>query len=228
MNIAELYTSRQGEGALTGTESVFIRTSGCNLRCRFCDTPYTSWHPRGQSLTVNEIVKQVGHSPARHVVITGGEPLIQPDLPELTERLHTAGYHLTIETAGTVFTNLVCDLVSLSPKLANSDPDPATFRWWNARHARLRLNVPVLQAWLTAHLCQLKFVVDTPDDLMEIDALLKQLSGCQPEQVWLMPQGVSPERLQAAATWLLPACAERGYHYCPRMHLTWYGHRRGS
>ncbi|HYW79240.1 MAG TPA: 7-carboxy-7-deazaguanine synthase QueE, partial [Thermoguttaceae bacterium] len=74
MRIAELFQSIQGEGRLTGTESVFVRVAGCNLRCSFCDTPYASWSPEGQGMSIEQIIARVESFGTRHVVLTGGEP----------------------------------------------------------------------------------------------------------------------------------------------------------
>ena len=123
MKIAELFYSLQGEGSLVGVPSVFIRTSGCNLRCSWCDTPYTSWQPEGVEVTLDQILAQVHTHPCGHVVVTGGEPMIAPEVVALTERLREAGLHITIETAGTVFKPVACHLMSISPKLANSTPE---------------------------------------------------------------------------------------------------------
>src|SRR5215469_9962101 len=79
LKIAEIFYSLQGEGSLVGVPSVFVRTSGCNLRCVWCDTPYTSWHPEGEERTLPSIVAEVEQYPARHVVVTGGEPMIAPE-----------------------------------------------------------------------------------------------------------------------------------------------------
>ena len=73
MKIAEIFYSLQGEGTLAGVPSVFIRVSGCNLRCTWCDTPYASWNPQGTDLPLSAILEEVGKHPARHVVLTGGE-----------------------------------------------------------------------------------------------------------------------------------------------------------
>src|SRR5512134_1612341 len=107
MRIAELYSSRQGEGFLTGTDSVFVRASGCNLRCWFCDTPYTSWEPEGNDLTVDEILAECEEWDARHVVLTGGEPMLFAELIPLAEQLAGQGRHITIETAGTLYLPVV-------------------------------------------------------------------------------------------------------------------------
>ena len=122
MKIAEIFYSVQGEGGLVGVPSVFVRTSGCNLRCSWCDTPYTSWEPEGEERSIEEILASAAAFPARHVVVTGGEPMIAPGIVPLTEGLRARGLHVTIETAGTVFAPVACDLMSISPKLSNSTP----------------------------------------------------------------------------------------------------------
>src|SRR5512142_1991646 len=122
MKISEIFHSIQGEGILAGVPSVFVRTSGCNLRCVWCDTPYTSWQPEGNQMTVSEILAEVLRWPGGHTVVTGGEPMIAPEIIELCRDLRGAGQHVTIETAGTVFAPVDCDLMSISPKLANSTP----------------------------------------------------------------------------------------------------------
>jgi 7-carboxy-7-deazaguanine synthase len=122
MRIAELFYSIQGEGKLMGVPSVFIRASGCNLRCSWCDTPYASWDPEGGDVPVDQIVEQADAFNAHHVVVTGGEPMIMPDMAELCAALKRRGRHVTIETAATVYRPVEHDLASLSPKLANSTP----------------------------------------------------------------------------------------------------------
>ena len=98
MRIAEIYHSIQGEGELTGTPSTFVRTSGCNLRCTFCDTPFTSWEPEGDDLSVRRIVEAVSELGCPHVVLTGGEPMLFAELIPLCEKLRADGRHITIET----------------------------------------------------------------------------------------------------------------------------------
>src|SRR6186997_1453110 len=102
MLISEIFHSIQGEGVLVGVPSVFIRTSGCNLRCTWCDTPYASWKPEGAEMGTAEILAKVREFGARHVVVTGGEPMIAKGMPELLAALRADGRHLTIETAATI------------------------------------------------------------------------------------------------------------------------------
>ncbi|MFQ3577513.1 MAG: 7-carboxy-7-deazaguanine synthase QueE, partial [Verrucomicrobiia bacterium] len=85
MLIAEIFHSIQGEGLLAGVPSIFIRTSGCNLRCRWCDTPYASWQPEGEHQDVEEIIQRIRQWPTRFVVLTGGEPMIAPGIRTLCE-----------------------------------------------------------------------------------------------------------------------------------------------
>src|SRR5947207_4175182 len=113
MKIAEIFYSIQGEGKLSGLPSVFIRASGCNLRCSWCDTPYASWEPQGDEVPVSEIVRRVATYNARHVVLTAGAPMIMPDPAELCRALKEKGQHITIETAATIYKPLPLDLASL-------------------------------------------------------------------------------------------------------------------
>src|SRR3954470_19796321 len=164
LKIAELFYSVQGEGALVGVPSVFVRTSGCNLRCEWCDTPYTSWRPEGTDWSLDRIVDEVRSHPARHVVVTGGEPMIAPEIVALTGRLREAGLHITIETAGTVFHPVACDLMSISPKLSNSTPEGP----FAAQHERLRIQPAILAQLISRYDYQLKFVIAKPADLEEV------------------------------------------------------------
>src|SRR5262245_36448860 len=145
MKIAEIYKSVQGEGLLTGTPSVFVRTSGCNLRCWFCDTPFTSWAPEGTDISVDEIVAQVEEWDCRHVVLTGGEPMLFAELLPLADALHDRGWHITVETAGTLYLPVACDLMSISPNLASSGPPVDQHSHWSRRHERERYQPDVLR-----------------------------------------------------------------------------------
>ena len=230
MLISEIFHSLQGEGELTGVPSVFVRTSGCNLRCNWCDTPYASWSPEGTQMRVDEIVAEVKRQPARHVVLTGGEPMIAKEIRELAAALKKLNYHITIETAATVAPDgIACDLASLSPKLKNSAPDGRLSATWREKHDALRWQPAVVKAWLAAYGYQLKFVVAQESDVAEIETMLGQLGRDIPRaQVLLMPEGVTIEALRARAGWLGELCKQRGYRYAPRLHVELYGNRRGT
>jgi len=228
VRIAEIYRSIQGEGLLTGTESVFVRTSGCNLRCWFCDTPYASWRPEGEDLPVEEIVAQVEALGSRHVVLTGGEPMLFAEMIPLCEALHRRELHTTIETAGTLYLPVACDLMSISPKLSSSTPDAAEDARWSRRHERSRHVPEVIRRLLAEYAYQLKFVIDTPDDCREVQRYLGQFPGVDRGRVLLMPQGTDIEELTRKGAWLEPYCTEHGLVFCPRKQIEWFGLQRGT
>lgn len=249
MLISEIYCSLQGEGLLTRTPSVFVRTSGCNLRCWFCDTPYTSWEPEGTDRAVEEIVEEVerqqlsGVLPARrdngrqdahptskirHAVITGGEPMLFAELIPLTQRLRALGLHITIETAGTLYLPVAGDLMSISPKLASSTPTPERAGRWSARHEATRHRPDVIRQLISDFEYQLKFVIDTRADLAAVNEWLNEFPEVERRHVLLMPQGTDQRTLESIGQWLEPYCREQDFVFCPRKHIEWYGARRGT
>jgi len=221
MLIAEIFHSLQGEGSLIGVPSIFIRTSGCNLRCSWCDTPYTSWQPEGEKYSLDQILEQVAAYPARHAVVTGGEPMIASEIVPLTERLRARGLHVTIETAGTVFAPVACDLMSISPKLANSTPTGS----WATQHERLRFQPDVLRRLIESYDYQLKFVVAQPGDLDEIRRMLDRLPADR-AKVILMPEGIEPSILRERGAWLAELAKREGFRFSPRLHIELWGNRR--
>jgi 7-carboxy-7-deazaguanine synthase len=228
MRIAEIYRSVQGEGLLTGMPSVFVRTSGCNLRCWFCDTPYTSWRPEGHDLTADEIIAHVEEWDTRHVVITGGEPMLFSELIPLCARLRGIGRHITIETAGTLYLPVACSLMSISPKFSSSAPSATEHPHWHRRHERERHRPDVIRRLVTEYEYQVKFVIDSRSDLEQIAAYLEQFPEISRERVLLMPQGTDQQQLDARALWLRPYCEAEGFVFCPRKQIEWYGLVRGT
>ncbi len=229
MRIAEIFHSIQGEGLLTGVPSVFVRTSGCNLRCHWCDTPYASWKPEGPEMSVGAILAKVSQWECRHIVLTGGEPLIAPELPVLAAGLRKAGKHITIETAATVPpAGIGCDLASLSPKLSNSTPPAERDPAWAKKHEEARLRPDVIADWIKFCEFQLKFVVSTERDLAEIKSLLSQLPPVPPDRVLLMPEGTDSKTLASRAPWLVEICKREGFRFCPRLQIELFGHTRGT
>jgi 7-carboxy-7-deazaguanine synthase len=228
MRIAELFHSIQGEGKLAGVPSAFVRTSGCNLRCVWCDTPYASWNAEGQEMAPHEIAARVESMHARHVVITGGEPVIAPGIDLLCQILNAAGHHLTLETAGTIFKRLPIDLASISPKLSNSTPRDREGGRFADAHEKHRLNLSAIQQFIdTSPAFQLKFVLSSQRDLAEIDAILGQLHNWSPADVLLMPEGTEPPALAERARWIVEICKQTGFRYCPRLQVELWGNRRG-
>jgi len=231
MLISEIFHSLQGEGELTGVPSVFVRTSGCNLRCAWCDTPYASWNPEGEMKNAAEIIAAVEAHPAtRHVVLTGGEPMIAKDIRGLAAALRETGRHITIETAATIAPDgIACDLASLSPKLLNSAPDPTTHATWRKKHEATRWQPDVVRAWIDAYPYQFKFVIARPEDVDELEHMLAALGREIPRhKVLLMPEGTSIEKIRSRAAWLGELCKARGYRYAHRLHVELYGNKRGT
>jgi len=226
MKISEIFYSIQGEGMLTGVPSVFVRTSGCNLRCVWCDTPYTSWAPEGNEMTVEEILAAVRSHPGKHAVVTGGEPMIAPGMVELTQKLNQIGVHITIETAGTVYHPVTCDLMSISPKLANSTPHQREGGKWSAQHERLRYQPEVLRQLMAGYQYQLKFVVASPADLAEIAKMIDDTQADR-SRVVLMAEGTTSDVIRERAPWLTEICKREGFRYSPRLHIDLWGNRRG-
>jgi len=286
MRIAEIYRSPQGEGRLTGVESVFVRTSGCNLRCCFCDTPYASWAPEGDYLSVEEVLAAVENvsstrraptssgtrrvpdtldcaaaiatveaaESVRHVVITGGEPMLFAALAPISAALHRRGMHVTIETAGTRYQPVQCDLMAVSPKLSNSTPragDCPDFRGapakrggengtvpfdaaavgrseWIELHERNRAAPDVLRRLNAEYDCQFKFVVGSLADCAEVRAYLAGFPEIDRRRVLLMPVGTKRAELATIGQWLEPYCREHSLTFCPRRHIEWFGCCRGT
>ena len=228
MRVSEIYKSIQGEGFLTGTESVFVRAAGCNLRCWFCDTPFASWYPEGEDLSVEEILERIRQSPASHVVLTGGEPMLFAELIPLCAALRAAGRHITIETAGTLFLPLDCDLMSISPKLSNSTPDEDLAGTWRRRHERTRHVPDVIRRLIAEYDYQLKFVIGQREDCDEVLKYLEQFPEVDRSRVLMMPLGIDVQELDRIGAWLDGYCQEHELHFCPRRQIEWFGLRRGT
>lgn len=229
LNICEIYPCLQGEGSRAGTPSILIRTLGCNLRCGWCDTPYTSWQLEKGKYNTADVLSLISANPhIEEVIITGGEPTLCPDLSEIISLCREKEKKITLETNGTrlIAEDLMrsVDLVSLSPKLSNSSPvDKATA----LRHDKDRIHLPVIQRWIELSAdYQLKFVVSAPEDIQEIKTLIQGLDLDQ-RKIYLMPEGRTENELQQKRLWLADICIREGFHYCERLHIIIYGDRRG-
>ena len=177
-------------------------------------------------MTVDQIVEAVGKFPAEHVVVTGGEPMIAPQVVELTERLRERGLHITIETAGTVNATVACDLMSISPKLKNSVPLERDGGRWAAQHERTRWQPAVLKRLVSTYEYQLKFVMADPNDIGEVEEMRKALNAPR-AKVLLMPEGTNAETIRQRGLWLAEICKEHGYRFSPRLHVDLWGDKRG-
>jgi organic radical activating enzyme len=236
----EIFFSLQGEGRELGRPSVFVRTSRCNLYCRWCDTPYT-WNWRGSgfeheggersefdadaetvSLDPSAVAEHVRRFPCFNVVLTGGEPLLQADAcVELMQRLRAIDprYRFDVETNGTLVPpaamQALVDLYMVSPKLASSGVK-----------ASLRLRPDALAHFAREPRALFKLVLDDADEVREILALLEPL-GVARDRIYLMPQASSSEGLRAKGPALAATALAHGFRFSDRLHLHLYGKARG-
>lgn len=242
----------QGEGKLMGVPSLFIRLQGCNLRCVWrnaegevcrCDTAHSSFE-KGEATRVSYeyimSVVEANMGSMRHVVITGGEPFLQSaELIPLLDGLHNAGYHVTIETNGTIFDAEVvrrCDLLSISPKLSSSNPTAEKLSMIGLvpnviteRHEKIAVNIDVL-CKLIDHSAdyQLKFVVGNDNDEKLIkDEVLSHLPEINPSDVIVMPLGATAEEIALSDKSAIPMAIRNGWRYTPRLHVMLWGNKEG-
>ena len=244
----------QGEGKLLGTSCLFIRTSGCNLRCAWigadgngspCDTPYSSHHAETNMMEVDDVVQLVhaNRGNMKYVVVSGGEPTMQKGVVELLAKLQSIGMHTTIETNATIFNKSMArhiNLVSMSPKLASSTPWSDNLlntgidysEHWAKKHESKRRNIDTIQKYIDAAKLydndfQLKFVVQNPKDIEEIETdFLAHLTGWTADDVVLMPEGTSSDMLADRSYWAIEAAVERGWRFTPRLHIELFGKAR--
>ncbi len=224
MRVSEIFYSLQGEGRLTGVPSVFVRLAGCPLRCKWCDTKYAWDQDAGAHMSIDKIINQIQNHRNKFIVITGGEPMINPDLPELLKKLKKSQRHITIETAGIAFMpDLECDLMSISPKLSNSIPDNSELA---KIHKDARLDTAVLAELIEKYEYQIKFVVDSQDDIQEIEQTIEQIPNVKRENVMLMPQAATRNELIAKLPLVSEMCSQTGFTLSQRLQILIWDNQR--
>ncbi|MGD7651757.1 MAG: 7-carboxy-7-deazaguanine synthase QueE [Verrucomicrobiales bacterium] len=236
----EIFHTIQGEGVSAGSPAVFVRTSRCNLHCVWCDTDYTwnftatPWphqknhkHDKNQvtvEATPAEIAKLVAAYSCPRVVLTGGEPLLQqPELLEtirlIRKTLPDCLFVFEVETNGTIIPdpdfNSAIDQFNVSPKLANSGVPE-----------NQRLNPAALTHFAASPNAWFKFVVASPNDLEEIQTILKT-HHLPASRTLLMPEGRTNADLNRNAPWLADCCRDLGLRFCDRLHIRLWGDKRG-
>lgn len=240
--VSEIFGAIQGEGPNTGKPSIFIRLAGCNLACHWCDAWYT-WNWEGtdfKHLTQPKVDPKVEihkyteeafrkafldiykEGRYNHVVLTGGEPLIQQKNEILLELLDMLSIELTpveVETNGTIrpteeFDALI-DYYDVSPKLENSN---------NVK--KLRERPRVYEFFAGNPKAVFKYVICDEKDLKEVRQLAKDYN-IKCDQIYLMPEGVTQEEIQPKLQWLSEICKKEGYRLTSRLQVTTYGNRRG-
>ncbi len=226
LEVSEIFSSIQGEGASAGQPCVFLRLAGCNLSCCWCDTRYAwdfaRYDRRREVVTqdVAELARCLVAEGRERLVVTGGEPLLQQGALVALFLNVPSQWTIEIETNGTIspHPDLLArvDQWNVSPKLANSG-EPRERRVAAGALACLR---DTGRAWL-------KLVVAAPGDVDEAESLVRELAW-PAARVLLMPQGASPAQLGRRGAWLGAAARQRGFGVSPRLHVERWGGARGQ
>ena len=228
----EIFYSVQGEGVNIGKPAVFLRLGLCNLKCIWCDTKYAwdweTYNPKEQliDMPLEDIERKILAHKCKYFVVTGGEPMINSELPELVQKLKALGKHITIETAGIAFVpDMACDLMSIAPKLRNSIPTQPELA---AIHEDSRLDLAVLGELIDNYNYQLKFVVDSEDDLTEIKEIIETLNNVDSSKVMLMPQAKTRKELLARSPVVAEICKRSGFVFSPRLQVMLWNNEKGT
>jgi 7-carboxy-7-deazaguanine synthase len=224
VKISEIFKSIQGEGRLEGVPSVLVRLSGCNLNCCWCDTKDRFPSEKSLEIDCNDLTEQLSSYNCKNLIITGGEPLINPQILEITRTLKEAGFHITIETNATVIKTIDCDLVSMSPKLSHSIPYNSSNWQLIEQHNKSRLNLEAIKYFIKNYDYQIKLVVrDRAEDFDEINDLLNQIGDYDPFKVLIMPLASSRNQLFKVQKNLVRLCIKNGLRYANRLQLQIWG-----
>ena len=222
----EIFHSIQGEGVSIGVPSVFLRLATCNLSCRWCDTKYTwdwanfNYDTEVVELDTAELRHKIQAFQCPHVVVTGGEPLLQQaELEPLVASLADEGFTFEVETNGTISpsTELLhyIDQWNVSPKLRTSGNMPEE-----------RLIPMALRIFAELPRAFFKFVISVESDIDEVCSLTEQYR-IPAERVLLMPEGRTPDALGRKNEWLSAACVKYGFRFTTRLHIILWGDERG-
>jgi organic radical activating enzyme len=237
--VNEFYPCLQGEGPHLGRPSVLVRLQICNLRCTWCDTPYTHTlrsdpldknNPAGKQkfrrMTRDELVAEIkSYDQIRHVILSGGEPTLQ-NLAPIAEAL-SATHSIEVESNGTQIPHVAH---------ASFSSNHYALMEWNispkGRNAGQVLNLEALRHWATLNPNQVKvnfkFVIrkkEVEEDLEEVESVIRD-AGIAPGKVILMAEGTRPED-HLANTWLEKICLEKGWRMSTRLHVLTHGNLRG-
>ncbi len=221
----------QGEGMLVGVPHLMVRTTGCNLRCEWCDTPYTSIKPEKGIYDLTDVEEALKKFPQiRHTFLTGGNPTMYRKLfLETIALLKKYEHHITVEDNGTIFIpNAGVDLMSISPKMANSIPSVEFIgEKLRKRHIDIISNYEPYRQWIRDSNYQLKFVIQSDNDIDDALRLVDAI-GADRRKVYFMPEGVTNEELTPRRQWLAQSCISLGVNYTDRLHVIIFGNTRNT
>ena len=239
IKISEVFGSIQGEGPYTGTPCVFLRLATCNLKCSWCDTKYTwDWEnydidKEVKEYGIHELVKKITIFGKTHIVITGGEPLLQQTKISMLLNLlkckmkndnNSNNYFIEIETNGTISpTPEILGLVdqwNVSPKINNSQN--------NQQGINLdKLYEKSLSFFKDLQNASFKFVIDKTEDLIEINQFIDKYD-LPKEKVILMPQGTTKESISEKSRWIAKYAKENNFVFTTRLQVLLWGNQRGK
>jgi len=208
--VTEIFYSIQGEGKLAGVPSTFVRFAGCPVRCSWCDTRYAWNASRAKRMSIEEILVRVRQGLTRYVVLTGGEPMIHPQMTALTQKLFHQGFHITIETSGIVYRKVRCHLLSLSPKL------PGTVQ---GKSKKIFVSATMKKLILLAEDYQVKFVIAGAGDVDQVNSLIKSMLFFERDRIMLMPNSPDARTYRRLAPKVAKWAMNAGLRFCPRLHL---------
>ena len=226
VKISEIFESIQGEGTNAGKTAIFLRTAECNLRCTWCDTKYTwdwknfNYADEVKEISIKGIRQTLEQSSVRHLVITGGEPLMQQnDLAELLTFLKPE-FYVEVETNGTILPNnalsALVDQWNVSPKTKNSgNPE------------ELCDNNECYVFFSKQKNCYFKYVVENANDLVEIKKLISKYS-LDKNKVLLMPQASTKSEIISREKIVSKIPKNSKLRYSPRIHVSMWGNQRGK
>lgn len=230
-----LFISPEGEGPWTGRLCAWMRVSFCNLRCAWitksdgktgdeitlCDTPYTSHHPSRLPMEYEDVKKFLLNAKTSYVSISGGEPFMNPTLMDLVNDLQQFK-EVKIETNGTIFRECNASLICISPKLSSSSA-------MGMVHESKRYNLESFQSFADFYKDRIawKFVVNSPEDILEIERDFTEPLRLNSKDIWLMPMGREAHQLNERAPWIIEECKLRGWNFSHRLHIMIYGNKVG-
>ncbi len=226
MKISEIFESIQGEGTNAGKHVIFLRTAECNLKCSWCDTKYTwdwknfDYSKEVKEIPIKEIRQKLEQFSNRHLVITGGEPLMQQDdLVELLTFLKPE-FYVEVETNGTILPNntlsSLVDQWNVSPKTSNSG-NPLELCEINESYTFFSKQKN----------CYFKYVVENESDLLEIEKLVSKYQ-LDRNRLFLMPQAITKSEIISREKIVTKLAKDSKFNYSPRMHVSMWGNQRGK
>ncbi len=218
VEIYEIFKTIQGEGRLQGVPSVILRLAECNLNCKWCDTKHFFQANKGYEISFEELLKQLSDLACNSVVITGGEPYFNNKIEQLVDFLKENGFHITIETNSTIKKSVICDLVSMSPKLSNSIPTDLNEEE-TKKYNDVRLNIEAIDHYIQNYNYQIKFVVSDKSDLEEVKDILSKLKEYDPVNVFIMPLATTRAELYECQKGIVKMCIDNNLRYANRLQL---------